>query len=156
MISIAAFWMNRDSEYAEDWTSEIQYNGAETVRRWNLVLDKFTQKTHLCCDEVASGWRPIAVNSTTSNAGMHSNHITAKACDIRDTQNRDLAQWCLDNQNFLEEIGMWMEDPRWTPTWVHLQTIPPASRKRVYVPSTKPPLCPALKGQNSIPVRIKL
>ena len=141
MIILQQYWMGRDALYSDDWTPQIQFDGAETVRRWNLVLDQFKQDTGLTCDTVASGWRPLAVNDQTNNAGMHSNHIFAKACDIRDTSSRDLAHWCMVSQDFLETIGLWMEDPRWTPTWAHLQTVPPASGKRIYIPSVHPPLC---------------
>ena len=41
-----------------------------------------------------------------------------------------------------------MEDPQWTPTWVHLQIVPPGSRRRVYIPSSKPALAAKLPEQN--------
>ena len=47
----------------------------------------------------------------------------------------------------LQEIGLWMEDPQWTPTWVHLQIVPPGSRRRVYIPSSRPPLAARLPEQ---------
>ena len=43
----------------------------------------------------------------------------------------------------LAEVGLWLEDPRWTfdpkgDHWVHLQTVPPRSGNRVFVPSDAP------------------
>jgi hypothetical protein len=40
-----------------------------------------------------------------------------------------------------------MEDPQWTPTWVHLQMVPPGSHRRVYCPSSKPPMVAKLPEQ---------
>jgi hypothetical protein len=56
-------------------------------------------------------------------------------------------RWCLRNLNEMETIGLWMENARWTPTWVHLQTVPPLSGHRVYVPSALPPKAPSLPEQ---------
>ena len=36
-----------------------------------------------------------------------------------------------------------MEDPRWTPTWLHVQTIPPKSGRVVFIPNSSPPLDPS-------------
>jgi hypothetical protein len=47
----------------------------------------------------------------------------------------------------LQEIGLWIENPMWTPTWVHLQIVPPHSGRRIFVPSENPPLAAALPEQ---------
>jgi hypothetical protein len=49
----------------------------------------------------------------------------------------------------LQEMGLWMEDPRWCPTWLHVQCVPPASDRRVYIPSANPPLAGLLPGQQA-------
>jgi hypothetical protein len=96
---------------------------------------------------VASGWRPQAINERTSNAAQLSTHLIGEACDLQDTPQRDLARWALRNLDRLEQIGLWMEDPRWTPDWVHWQTRPPHSGLRVYRPSMHEPLVAALPEQ---------
>lgn len=75
-----------------------------------------------------------------------SKHKTGHAVDVFDPQRR-FAEWCARNLGQLEQIGLWTEDWRWTPTWVHLQDIAPGSGRRVYIPSAAPPLVAAVPGQ---------
>lgn len=83
------------------------------------------------------GFRPQA----SSVGAINSKHKDGRAVDIYDP-GRELASWCIAHPKELEERGLHMEDPRWTPTWVHLQDVPPRSGKLVYVPS----MAPALAG----------
>lgn len=148
--------MGRDRVYEQECTLEVHRNALETVERANKLLeaaavdgvvpgvDQYTKNA------VASGWRPNGVNARTQNAAATSRHITAQAVDLQDTTDRALARWCLRNLAKLEEIGLWMEDPRWTggkDPWVHVQPVPPRSGHRVYVPSTSPAIAEALPEQ---------
>lgn len=136
------YWMGRDARYPKDLTEAIKGNAADLVQRVNTLLDRYCADTGEPRPSVwASGWRPQGINDKTSNAAKKSTHIVAKGGDVRDSR-RVLARWCYANQAQLAEWGLWMEDPRWTPTWVHLQTVPPRSGKRIFIPSTKPPLGP--------------
>lgn len=83
----------------------------------------------------AGGFRPP--NSGTG--APNSTHKTAHAVDVYDPQRR-FASWCLAHLDRVREHGLYMEDPRWTPGWVHLQDVPPKSGKLCYVPSTAPAL----------------
>lgn len=154
MILIESYWRGHDSRYRGEWTEVIQKNGIETVRRVNLLLAE-AEKDGIIRDTVSSGWRTKGVNDDTKNAAKASRHITAEACDVHDP-GRALAQWCLKNQNQLCKCELWIEDPRWSPNWVHFQCSTPQSGKRVYIPSSKPPLAEALEGQRPIPVRLKI
>lgn len=147
MITIDQYWMGRDRGYRDVLTPEIVANAQITVDKANQLLAAFEDETRIVIDTVASGWRPPVVNSGTKNAAVGSKHLTARAVDVRDTPDRDLARWCLRNLDVLDDIGLWMEDPQWTPTWVHLQIVPPGSGRRVYVPSTQPPLAKLLPEQ---------
>lgn len=83
---------------------------------------------------------------------IHSAHKDACAIDTFDPH-RIYAQWCLDNQAKLKELGLYMEDPRWTGGWVHQQIIAPRSGLTVYIPFDPlkvPPPYPALRGQKPI------
>lgn len=150
MITVEQYFMGRDLEYSSECSEAIRNNAAETVRLTNqlkslaMIRDGFTFPDN----EVASGWRPAAVNDATSHAAAHSRHLTAQALDTHDPE-RLFARWCLRNLNELETIGLWMEDPRWTPTWVHLQTQPPGSGHRIFIPSSAAPMAPALPEQKS-------
>jgi hypothetical protein len=130
--------MGRDATHAEELTSDIQRNAQVTVDRANQLLARAGRPD---IDTVSSGWRPQGLNDATSHSSKTSNHITAQAVDLPDPD-RLLADWCVDNLDVLTEIGLWMEDPRWTPTWVHVQTVPPKSGKLVYIPSTSKPADP--------------
>jgi hypothetical protein len=152
MISLAQFWMGRDTKYAAELTAGVRLNAEDLLERVNPLLELAaaegvapTENEH--GSPVASGWRPALVNDATANAAKASKHVTAEAIDLRDGRGRALARWCLRNLDKLEELGLWMEDPRWTPTWVHLQMVPPRSGNRVYVPSTAPALAAALLEQ---------
>lgn len=69
-------------------------------------------------------------------------HKDALAVDRYDPL-RQLASWCLGHPHELMSRGLYMEDPRWTPTWVHLQLRPPRSGRLVYIPSSGPALAAA-------------
>ena len=154
MITLADYWMGRDIRYPADLTDVVIDNAAELLDRVNLLISHASQDgvqpvtdaatwTH-----VASGWRPKSVNDATSSAGKNSRHITGRAIDLRDDPvKRQLARWCLAHLDKLAEIGLWMEDPQWTPSWVHLQSIAPGSGRRVYIPSAHPPLATKLPEQ---------
>lgn len=157
MIIPADYYMDkRDERFAADLTDEIRDNVAELLGRVNLLLTwAYAEGVRPALDartgtHVASGWRPKAINDATRNAADHSKHLTGQAIDLRDNGTRDLAIWCLKNEESMAEIGLWMERPQWTPTWVHLQTVPPGSRRRYYIPSTKPPLVAALPGEEAV------
>jgi len=90
------------------------------------------------------GFRPQAcpVGAATSA------HKDGCGIDIHDTPNRAFARWCLINEARLQATGICaIEDPRWTPTWVHLQTRPVPSGHFVFIPSADAPLAPPLPEQ---------
>lgn len=88
------------------------------------------------------GFRPRG----SSVGASSSTHKTGHGVDRHDPR-RALARWCLQKPHALEYLGLWMEDPRWTPTWLHLQDVPPKSGRLVYIPSQEPPLIAALPEQ---------
>ena len=139
MITLEAYWKGRDKEYADEITDEIRANAQKTVERANELLARAGRSD---INTVDSGWRPSAVNDSTSNAAVHSKHLSAEAVDLPDAD-RTLASWCADNLDIAKEIGIWFEDFRWTPHWVHCQIVPPKSGRRVFIPSLKPPLDPS-------------
>lgn len=148
MITLDQYWMGRDKTHVADLTDEIRSNANATVRTINQLL-ALAEADGVTCGGCASGWRPLSVNDATANAAKNSKHVQALAMDVRDSEGRALARWCLRNLAKLESLGLWMEDPRWTPTWVHLQIVPPKSGNRIYIPSIKPPLAAPLPEQRA-------
>lgn len=134
MITLEAYYKGRDKQYASELTDDIRANAERTVEKANELL---TRAGRSDIDHANSGWRPQAVNDSTANAAAGSKHLSAEAIDLPDPD-RTLATWCADNLDVLREIGLWMEDPRWTPDWVHVQIVPPRSKKVVFIPSTAP------------------
>jgi hypothetical protein len=138
MIIPADYYMGRDAAYPGELTDAIRANVAELLGRVNLLLSwAYADNVRPALDRttgthVASGWRPAEINDATANAAAHSTHLTGEAIDLRDNGT------------------LWMERPQWTPSWVHLQTVPPKSHRRYYVPSSKPPLCAALEGEEAV------
>lgn len=155
MITIEQYWMGRDRKYPAELTLIIRHNAEQLVAKVNALLamaeaEGIEPALSSRGDFIASGWRPTAVNDATANAAARSKHLTGEAVDLADGPRRKLASWCLRNLDALEDLGLWMEDPRWTPTWVHLQLVPPRSGNRVYIPSTTPAIAKALPEQGGV------
>lgn len=155
MITLESYFMGRDTKYASECDGKIRKNALKTVSRVNSLLTIYAEFSRVILTKVSSGWRPSCINDVTSNAAKLSTHLTADGCDIEDLD-RAFAAWCVLHPETLAECGLYLEDPRWTPSWCHLQTRPPGSGKRIYIPSTKPPKAPALLGQKPLPMSIKL
>lgn len=62
-----------------------------------------------------------------------SKHLAGMACDVYDPD-KELAKWCLANEDILRRIGLWCEHPDYTRNWVHFQSTPPKSGKRFFIP----------------------
>lgn len=146
MITEEKYWKGpdakrRDEVYADEVTDEIRANAKEWIRRYTLLAAKYAADTGRAApDEIASGWRPAAVNEATANAASKSKHLTAEAGDLRDDKDGSFAWWCYDHQHVLAlpEIDLYMEHPvatvmmaKRTP-WCHLQTVGPRSGARCY------------------------
>ena len=148
MLSLHAYYMGRDLKYQSEWTQEVRACAEVTVRRINNLVDIYVGDTGKDRpDTWASGWRPQSVNDATRNAASGSKHLTAEAGDVVDDEARSFATWCYHNQRFLADCDLWMEHPGWTggpghTNWVHLQTRPPRSGNRVFIPSSKPAIDP--------------
>lgn len=127
MITLAGFYKGRDITHKSELTSPIRANATKTMQLVNqlLTLAGLTDR------DASSGWRPAAVNAATQGAAKKSNHMLGLAVDVQDTDKK-LQRWCMANTHILEQLGLWMEHPRDTPTWCHLQTVPPRSGKRVF------------------------
>jgi uncharacterized protein YcbK (DUF882 family) len=86
---------------------------------------------------ITSGLRSEKQQSELIKAGRSnapkSKHLTGHAADVSDP-NGELAAWCLANVKVLEQAGLWVEDPKYTPTWVHFQSASPGSGRRFFKP----------------------
>lgn len=77
--------------------------------------------------KVNSGLRSPELQATINPKAPHSAHLTGEAADISDIDG-DLYHWLLENDHYLVELGLYVEQRAYTPTWVHLQTRPTINR----------------------------
>lgn len=127
---------NRDKTFASEYTEDISDNLDALLIPMNEVRKIYGKPM-----TISSGWRPRSINGMTMNAAPNSAHMTGEACDVKDIDGK-LRDWCLANLGLLKQLGLYIEDFRFTPTWVHFSTRKPASGKRIFVPSKGLPPAP--------------
>lgn len=130
--------MGRDKLFPAEYTDEIDRNCDEFLEVFNKVRAAYNKPM-----TVASGFRPPSVNAGTANAAPNSAHCIALAIDIRDTDGA-LWNWCLQNLQLMKDLGFFLEDRRYTPSWVHFGLLKPASGKRIFIPSKGLPPAPTI------------
>lgn len=77
--------------------------------------------------------RSIKDQQRINPKAMGSSHLYGCAVDIADP-NGFLSDWLECCPEKLEDCGLWMEDPKYTKGWVHLQTYATKSFKRIFIP----------------------
>lgn len=79
--------------------------------------------------------RSIKDQQRINPKAMGSSHLYGCAVDISDPDG-DLADWLQTSIGYgtLGECGLWMEDPKYTKGWVHLQSYCPKSMNRIFKP----------------------
>jgi uncharacterized protein YcbK (DUF882 family) len=70
------------------------------------------------CEKAQREGRPF----DQSKVPMKSRHLFGQAVDIADPK-RELQAWCLKNEIFLLQCGLWLESFEDTPNWVHFQSV---------------------------------
>ena len=129
MLTLADYFMGRELLHCEELTPQLRLNAACTVARANRLLSMASATTWV----INSGWRPRAINACIPNASPRSRHITCEAIDLGDDDGA-LDAWCMSHLHALAALGLWLEHPRATPGWCHVQTVPPRSGRRVFDP----------------------
>jgi hypothetical protein len=128
MITIDDYFMGRREKYPQDVTPELAVHVKHTVDCANELLTYFGSDR-----KVNSGWRPKSLQMEINPRAPNSKHITGDAIDIEDKDGK-LKNWCMDNGVLLAALGLYMEHPSSTPTWLHVQTVAPKSGKIVFYP----------------------
>lgn len=77
--------------------------------------------------------RSIKDQQRINPSAMGSSHLYGCAVDISDRDGK-LAGWLQNNQYKLIECGLWMENPKSTNGWIHLQIYAPKSMSRIFNP----------------------
>lgn len=123
MITIEEVLMGRDK--ANPLTPEQWRNLADLMGRINIVRAAYGKSL-----TVSSGYRPPAQNSAAGGA-KNSTHMSCQAVDFADPKG-EFSKWCLANMDLLKRVGLFLEDPKYTTTWTHLQTRP--TKNNPFVP----------------------
>ena len=114
----------------EEQSDEIKSNLNELLDKMNKIRDAYGKPMI-----ITSGLRSMADHlriyeqkgiTDTSKIPMKSRHLYGLACDVSDPK-QELQKWCQDNEQFLRDLGVFMEDFSATKNWVHFQIVPYAS-----------------------------
>lgn len=77
--------------------------------------------------------RSIADQKHINPKAMGSSHLYGCAVDVADPKGY-LSDWLECCPEKLEQCGLWMENPKSTKGWCHLQTYAPRSMSRIFNP----------------------
>lgn len=77
--------------------------------------------------------RSIKDQQRINPTAMGSSHLYGAAVDIADPKG-ELKKWLETRYGELVNCGLYMEDPKSTPTWIHLQIYAPKSMSRIFKP----------------------
>lgn len=78
------------------------------------------------------------------NGSATSWHYYCGAIDLDDDERGTFWNIVAKRIDLLAKYNLYIEDPRWTPGWLHFQIYAPGSGKRIFIPSTTPALRPNL------------
>jgi hypothetical protein len=123
MISREEVLMGRDSEYPLD--QQLEKNLSNLLSALNKFRAEYGKPMY-----VSSGYRPGKYNAAAGGA-EHSSHLVCEACDFHDPKG-ELDEFCTRNLELLEQCGLYLEDPTYTPGWCHLQIRP--TKNRIFKP----------------------
>jgi glycerol-3-phosphate dehydrogenase len=113
-------------------TDEVKSNAHDLAARISGLLMEIERKSR-----VNSGFRTSDVNAKTKGAAKKSHHMKANAADL---EGDELAYYLLADyinkgeDSLLVRHDLYLEDPRYTKNWTHIQRVPPKSGKRVFIP----------------------
>jgi hypothetical protein len=120
---------------ARDIAKDHALNASVLIDRINALWILFEKEKGNILLIVNSGYRTKAINATIKGAAANSWHMHGKAVDIRDSQTI-LQRWLKTPAGIksLETNGLYVEDFKYTKTWVHFQTVRPMSGNRFFIP----------------------
>jgi len=128
----------------DDIPKEHQDNLKELVEKINKFFEGYTWPKQLP-KKVNDGYR--RPQDSPKNGSATSWHFKGAAIDLDDDASGVTWKYVWQNRFKLKELGLYVEHPCWTNhkngSWIHIQTKPPRSGKRFFIPSTQPNPNPA-------------
>lgn len=126
MISREAYLMGREKEYLP--TQQMLEDAKTLLSRVHALFADLGIELH--DSDVSSGYRPGHYNTAVGGAPK-STHVLCQAIDLKD-HTRRLVNAILAAPHLLEKHGLYMEDPKHTKTWCHLDIRP--RKKHIFTP----------------------
>lgn len=110
-------------------TKEVRANAAALILQLNILAAAL----NLPHRPISSGFRPLGVNAAVGGAKF-SGHRTGKAVDLEDVDN-ELKNLVKANPALLRRLGLMLEHPLATPTWMHIDSTKRTDRpNRIFLP----------------------
>lgn len=125
-LSVGEYLMGRAT--MADLTPEQVGNLNTLIPKINELLERYGKPWKL-----NSGYRTPADQQRINPKAPRSKHTLCAAVDLAD-KDKSLTNWCILNIKVLEELGLYLEDPSHTISWLHIQCIPPRSGYRIFIP----------------------
>lgn len=110
----------------------VEKNFKVLLERMNEVRQAYG-KPMIVTSGLRSDEKQAELIAQGKSTAKFSKHLAGAACDIYDPK-KELAHWCLTNEDILKRIGLWCEHPDYTSNWVHFQIMAPGSGKRFFIP----------------------
>lgn len=144
-ISLHDYAMGRDLQFPEEWKF-AEAHALVLLPKVNGFLADCRDELQIIIEpEVASGFRPSAINAKVPGSAKKSLHMLGRAIDLKDPGNNfKLAFQPLINPDHAKLLRRWelfMEHPEWTMGkdrkngWIHLDIGPRADRPtRTFIP----------------------
>lgn len=112
-------WITSSGKYpgrakSPELTGEVLANAKKLVSAVNKLLAELGVESVT----VSSGYRPSGANAAASGARW-SGHRLGQAIDLEDVDS-ELKTLAAANPATLRRLGLFLEDPRYTPSWCHL------------------------------------
>ena len=111
----------------------VRANSAETARRVSMFLTSFNSVSKESKERsITSGFRD-KMSNTRARGAKASCHLFGMAVDIEDKDGR-LDAFCVANEDLLKHFALWVESPKHTPGWCHMQTRPVGTGTHIFLP----------------------
>lgn len=112
---------------SEECTTSVRANAADLAERVSKLCDLLGVKPR-----ITSGFRTIEANRKAGGA-RSSNHLKGMAVDLADSDG-SIANHILADPSLLITCDLYLENPKYTKGWIHVQLVPPKSGLRVFTP----------------------
>lgn len=106
---------------------------AVTLRNTDEMVARLNKLGYGPSMRASSFLRSLEDQKRINPKALGSSHLYGAAVDIADPEGK-FAAWLLIMKEKMVECGLWMENPKYTPGWVHLQMYAPKSFNRVFNP----------------------